>query len=59
VRPEDPIREVWTIDITGLDLQANGGTHVANSREVGTIKVVGHASQGRSNKCLRIALVVL
>jgi misacylated tRNA(Ala) deacylase len=50
------IREVRTIDITGLDLQADGGTHVANTREVGTIKVVGHESKGRINKRLRIAL---
>jgi misacylated tRNA(Ala) deacylase len=51
------IREVRTVDITGLDLQADGGTHVANTREVGAIKVVGHESKGRSNKRLRIALV--
>ena len=51
------IREVRTIDITGLDLQADGGTHVANTREVGPIKVVGHESKGRINKRLRIALV--
>jgi misacylated tRNA(Ala) deacylase len=51
------IREVRTIDITGLDLQADGGTHVANTREVGVIKVVGHESKGRINKRLRIALV--
>jgi misacylated tRNA(Ala) deacylase len=50
-------REVRTIDITGLDLQADGGTHVANTREVGVIKVVGHESKGRINKRLRIALV--
>jgi misacylated tRNA(Ala) deacylase len=51
------IREVRTIDITGLDLQADGGTHVANTREVGGIKVVGHESKGRINKRLRIAVV--
>jgi misacylated tRNA(Ala) deacylase len=51
------IQEVRTVDITGLDLQADGGTHVANSREVGLIKVVGHESKGRSNKRLRVALV--
>ncbi len=51
------ITEVRTIDITGLDLQADGGTHVANTREVGAIKVVGHESKGRINKRLRIALV--
>ena len=50
------IREVRTIDLHGLDLQADGGTHVANTQEVGAIKVVGHESKGRINKRLRIAL---
>jgi len=50
------IQEVRTIDISGLDLQADGGTHVANTSEVGTIQVVGHESKGRINKRLRIAL---
>ena len=50
------IQEVRTIDIVGLDLQADGGTHVRNTREVGTIKVVGHESKGRINKRLRIAV---
>ena len=50
------IQEVRTIDIVGLDLQADGGTHVRNTGEVGTIKVVGHESKGRINKRLRIAV---
>ena len=50
------IKEVRTIDISGLDLQADGGTHVHNTREVGRIKVVGHESKGRINKRLRIEL---
>ena len=50
------IAEVRTIDIRGLDLQADGGTHVHNTREVGRISVVGHESKGRINKRLRIAL---
>ncbi len=50
------IREIRTIDISGLDLQADGGTHVANTAEVGAIKVVGHESKGRINKRLRISL---
>ena len=50
------IQEIRTIDIHGLDLQADGGTHVANTREVGIIKVVGHESKGRINKRIRIAL---
>ena len=51
------IQEVRTIDIRGLDLQADGGTHVANTREIGTIRVVGHESKGRINKRLRIGVV--
>jgi misacylated tRNA(Ala) deacylase len=50
------IRHVRTIDIRGLDLQADGGTHVANTQEVGAIRVVGHESKGRINKRLRIGL---
>jgi len=50
------IREVRVVEIEGLDMQADGGTHVANTREVGTIHVVGHESKGRINKRLRIAL---
>ena len=48
------IAEVRIVDIRGLDLQADGGTHVANTREVGRIRVVGHESKGRINKRLRI-----
>ena len=50
------IKEVRTIEIHGLDLQADGGTHVANTSEVGPIRLVGHESKGRINKRLRIAL---
>ena len=50
------IHEVRTIDIQGLDVQADGGTHVDNTTEVGRIRVVGHESKGRINKRLRIAL---
>ena len=50
------IREVRTIDIDGLDVQADGGTHVNNTTEVGRIRVVGHESKGRINKRLRISL---
>jgi len=50
------ILQVRTIEIVGLDLQADGGTHVANTREVGRIKIVGHESKGKINKRLRIAV---
>ena len=50
------IQWVRVVEIAGLDLQADGGTHVRNTREVGCIRVVGHTSKGRINKRLRIAL---
>ena len=51
------IDEIRTIEIVGLDLQADGGTHVANTSEVGTIRVTGYESKGRINKRIRIALL--
>jgi misacylated tRNA(Ala) deacylase len=50
------IEEVRTIEIVGLDLQADGGTHVANTIEVGQIRVTGYESKGRINKRIRIEL---
>ena len=44
-------------EIVGLDLQADGGTQVANTREVGGIRVTGYESKGRINKRIRIELV--
>lgn len=52
----EAITEVRTVEIVGLDLQADGGTHVANTREVGPIQVVEHRSKGRMNKRIRIQL---
>jgi misacylated tRNA(Ala) deacylase len=51
------IEQIRTIEIVGLDLQADGGTHVANTREVGGIHVTGYESKGRINKRIRIELV--
>jgi misacylated tRNA(Ala) deacylase len=48
------IDEIRTIEIVGLDLQADGGTHVANTLEVGGIRVTGYESKGRINKRIRI-----
>lgn len=50
------ITEVRTVEIVGLDLQADGGTHVANTREVGGLRVVGTRSKGKNNKRIEIAL---
>ena len=51
--PED-ITEVRTIEIVGLDLQADGGTHVARTPEIGRVRVTGYESKGRINKRIRI-----
>jgi misacylated tRNA(Ala) deacylase len=51
------IEQIRTIEIVGLDLQADGGTHVGNTREVGQIRVTGYESKGRINKRIRIELV--
>ncbi len=44
------IREVRTVELVGLDLQADGGTHVANTREIGYMRIVDYKSKGASNK---------
>jgi misacylated tRNA(Ala) deacylase len=48
------IREVRTVEIVGLDLQADGGTHVRNTTEVGRIKIVDYKSKGAINKRIYI-----
>ena len=53
--PEN-ITQVRTVEIVGLDLQADGGTHVANTREVGFVRVVDYKSKGRINKRIHIEL---
>lgn len=50
------IAEVRTVEIEGLDLQADGGTHVANTSEVGPLRIVDYKSKGRINKRLVVAL---
>jgi misacylated tRNA(Ala) deacylase len=50
------ITEVRTVEIEGLDLQADGGTHVANTSQVGRINIVDYKSKGRINKRLVIEL---
>jgi misacylated tRNA(Ala) deacylase len=50
------ITEVRTVEIVGLDLQADGGTHVRNTSEVGRIKVVDYKSKGAINKRIYIKI---
>jgi misacylated tRNA(Ala) deacylase len=48
------IMQVRTVEIVGLDLQADGGTHVKNTSEVGAIKVADYKSKGAINKRIYI-----
>jgi len=50
------IAEVRTVEIVGLDLQADGGTHVANTSEVGHIRIADYKSKGGINKRLYIEI---
>ncbi|KUO70769.1 MAG: Ala-tRNA(Pro) hydrolase [Clostridia bacterium BRH_c25] len=50
------ISHVRTVEIAGLDLQADGGTHVANTREVGVMEIVEYKSKGKINKRIYVKL---
>ena len=50
------IKEVRTVEIVGLDLQADGGTHVKNTKEVGKVKIVETINKGKENKRMVIVL---
>ncbi len=50
------IQEVRVVNIVGIDQQADGGTHVADTREVGRVKILKTENKGRINKRLEIAL---
>lgn len=50
------IEAVRTVEIKGLDLQADGGTHVCNTREVGKIRVTNYKSKGGINKRIYVEI---
>jgi misacylated tRNA(Ala) deacylase len=47
---------VRIVEIEGIDTQADGGTHVANTEEVGEVEITGHKSKGRQNKRVEFIL---
>ena len=53
--PED-VKEVRIVDILGLDQQADGGTHVASTAQVGRLSVVKVENKGKGFRRLRIAV---
>ncbi|MCB8926331.1 MAG: alanyl-tRNA editing protein [Ardenticatenaceae bacterium] len=50
------IPEVRTVELVGLDLQADGGTHVANTKEVGRVRITDYKSKGKINKRIYVEL---
>jgi misacylated tRNA(Ala) deacylase len=50
------IQQVRVVEIVGLDLQADGGTHVANTSEVGPLRIVDYKSKGSINKRIVVGL---
>jgi misacylated tRNA(Ala) deacylase len=53
----ESVAEIRVVDIVGLDKQADGGTHVASTGEVGRIRVVKTESKGKGNKRIRIEVL--
>ncbi len=47
---------VRVVEIVGLDEQMDGGTHVANTKEIGEIKLLGFENKGRHNKRIELRL---
>jgi misacylated tRNA(Ala) deacylase len=52
----ESVQEIRVVDIVGLDKQADGGTHVASTREVGSLRVVKIESKGKGNKRVRVEI---
>jgi misacylated tRNA(Ala) deacylase len=53
----ESVREIRVVDIVGLDKQADGGTQVRTTGEVGRVRVVKTESKGKGNKRVRIEVV--
>src|SRR5438270_9070126 len=53
----ESVREIRVVDIVGLAKQADGGTHVASTSEVGRIRVTKTESKGKGNKRIRLSVV--
>jgi misacylated tRNA(Ala) deacylase len=53
----ESVPEIRVVDIVGLDKQADGGTHVPSTAEVGRIRVTKTESKGKGNKRIRIEVL--
>ena len=50
------VEEIRVVNIEGIDQQADGGTHVTNTREVGRVQIVRSENKGKGNKRIEIVL---
>jgi misacylated tRNA(Ala) deacylase len=50
------IEFIRTVQLVGLDLQADGGTHVHNTAEVGRMRIADYKSKGKINKRIYVRL---
>ncbi|MBU6315500.1 MAG: hypothetical protein KGR47_03235 [Acidobacteria bacterium] len=53
----ETVQEIRVVDIVGLDKQADGGTHVRSTAEVGRLKVIKLENKGKGNKRVRVEIV--
>jgi misacylated tRNA(Ala) deacylase len=53
----DFVTEIRVVDIVGLDKQADGGTHVQSTREIGTFRVVKMENKGKGFKRVRVEIL--
>jgi misacylated tRNA(Ala) deacylase len=53
----ESVPEIRVVDIVGLDKQADGGTHVRSTDEVGRVRVIKTESKGKGNKRIRLEVV--
>jgi len=52
----ETVKEIRVVDIVGLDKQADGGTHVASTKDVGHLRVVKLENKGKGNKRVRVEI---
>ena len=53
----ETVKEIRVVDIVGLDKQADGGTHVASTKDVGRLRVVKLENKGKGNKRVRVEIL--
>jgi misacylated tRNA(Ala) deacylase len=53
----ETVKEIRVVDIVGLDKQADGGTHVRSTADVGRFRVIKLENKGKGNKRVRVEIL--